>query len=51
MLSKDCKDCKYLIWLVGIGQGIRCKKPENQIKNSKLPINISYIKECKYYDK
>lgn len=30
MLSKDCKRCKYCMWSVAQGIGIRCTKEENQ---------------------
>ncbi len=22
--TKICKNCKYLLWMIGIGQGLRC---------------------------
>ncbi len=50
MLSKDCGQCSYCIWMVGIGQGIRCNHPENELDKEGIhrkPI-ISYIKDCKY---
>ena len=25
-----CKNCSYCVWLVGVGQGVRCHHPENQ---------------------
>jgi hypothetical protein len=52
MLSKECKDCKYCSWMVGIGQGVRCRKEENQkYKKGSYPgnVSISEVPEgCKY---
>lgn len=54
MLINDCEKCKYVAWMVGIGQGIRCRNKENQKENinqlgSKLPL-ISEIKDCKLFE-
>ncbi len=27
--EKICLNCRYLLWMVGIGQGVRCCHPEN----------------------
>jgi hypothetical protein len=55
MLSKDCKSCTYCLWVVGIGQGVRCKHIENQKykgKESEIPIIISYVPNgCLYYER
>jgi len=37
MLSKDCKKCKWVIWMVGIGQGVRCNHPQNEHFNKHDP--------------
>lgn len=29
MTKACCMDCRYLTWLVGVGQGIRCSAPAN----------------------
>jgi hypothetical protein len=54
MLSKDCKNCKYVAWLVGLGQGVRCLKEENQKylpEGELFPVVISYVPEnCKYFE-
>ena len=31
--EKVCYNCKYLLWMVGIGQGLRCGNPTKEIKN------------------
>ena len=47
MLIKTCRGCKYYVWMVGIGLGVRCTKEENQkykdghLKN--LPVIISLV--------
>lgn len=57
MLSAQCKECKYVVWMVALGQGIRCKHPENQkYKNEsdsqKMPVVISRVpEECSYKEK
>lgn len=55
MLTKDCEGCKYRLWMVGIGQGVRCSNEENQKykeKESNMPIIISYVPEnCSFYKK
>jgi len=55
MLSKDCKECRYCVWLVALGFGIRCKKEENQKyipeddSHKHLPVIIVYVPDgCKY---
>lgn len=54
MLVNDCQGCKHVAWMVGIGQGIRCRHPENikqpnHHQQSKLPL-ISEIKDCMFQD-
>jgi hypothetical protein len=50
MKAKDCRDCKWVSWMVGIGLGVRCNHPTNNADNSPgLPILISQIPEgCEY---
>ena len=44
----DCKDCKWVLWMVGIGLGVRCDHPKNN-KEGDVPIIISRIpKGCEY---
>lgn len=54
MLVKDCQSCKHVAWMVGIGQGIRCRKKENRKETthafgSKLPL-ISEISDCNFFE-
>lgn len=57
MLSNICKDCKHVIWMVSIGQGVRCSHPDNQKfipkkENKNLKVIISYVPiDCNYYEK
>ena len=47
MKTIDCKDCKWVVWLVGLGLGVRCNHPKN--KEGDIPIIISRIPEgCEY---
>jgi len=55
MVSRQCKGCKYALWLDGVAEGIRCFKDENRKYNSsKLtahqPVLISKIRSCNYYE-
>ena len=61
MLSKDCKECRYCVWGVAVGMGIRCKKEENQKyipeddSHKHMPVIIAYVPDgCgdnEYHDK
>ena len=49
MKNIDCKDCKWVVWLVGLGLGVRCNHPKNNKEGDDLPIIISRIpKGCEY---
>ena len=56
MLSKDCIDCKYVVWMVALGQGVRCshtehKKYKKENEKSNAPVVISYIPSgCNYFE-
>jgi hypothetical protein len=39
--DKVCANCKYMLWMVGIGQGVRCGY---KLKNGKLPPIISHLR-------
>ena len=45
-----CKSCKYKMWLVGIGLGMRCKHPKNRWPDAlpRLIPNSSF--SCLHYD-
>ncbi len=48
MLMEECGRCKYLIRLIGLGQGVRCWHPSNQKykfkeDNQTMPVIISRI--------
>ena len=51
MLLKECEGCAYRIWMVGIGQGIRCNHPEHREITyvGAQPPTISKIKDCQLY--
>lgn len=54
MQSSICKTCTYCLWLVGIGQGVRCNQAKNQLyknDNSKAFVTISQVPDnCKYFE-
>jgi hypothetical protein len=35
--EKVCYNCKYLAWLIGVGQGLRCSHPLKEPKNQLVP--------------
>ncbi len=54
MLIKDCQNCKSMVWMVGVGQGVRCSQKDNQKEtkysiNGKLPL-ISEISDCSFFE-
>lgn len=54
MLIKDCQNCRAMVWMVGVGQGVRCSHPDNQKEtkhsfNGKLPL-ISEIIDCQKFE-
>ena len=46
--EKVCYNCKYFLWLVGIGQGIRCEKNRVNGLPSMVP-NRRYT--CELFEK
>lgn len=48
--KSTCQTCKYSMWLVGIGQGMRCKHPENMLPDN-VPILLpSRHFNCSHYE-
>lgn len=45
MQSYECRDCKYVKWMVGIGLGVRCGHPKREPEEGIAPV-ISQIKDC-----
>jgi hypothetical protein len=35
--DKVCYNCKYIAWLVGVGQGLKCCNPKKEIKLESIP--------------
>ena len=31
MIRKVCDNCKYMLWLVGVGQGVKCSNDKNKV--------------------
>ncbi|WP_144055623.1 hypothetical protein [Octadecabacter antarcticus] len=48
MLIKQCKGCRYLIWNIGVGQGVKCSNRKNW-DNDKPP-QIGSIQDCQLYE-
>jgi|SaaInlStandDraft_4_1057021.scaffolds.fasta_scaffold66779_4 hypothetical protein len=54
MLSEHCRICKSVVWMVALGQGIRCNHIENShyasdtvfMRNGKSFPLISEVPEC-----
>jgi hypothetical protein len=54
MTVTECKGCKYSVWLIGIGQGVRCYKTENQKylpEKQVSPVLIGHISKCAFHTK
>lgn len=52
MLINDCKNCRYVCWMIGIGQGVRCNnRLHNGANHNSMPLLISKILECSFYEK
>ena len=49
MLMEQCKSCKHVVWLVALGQEVRCKHPDHN-RLDHIPIPISEIKDCKKFE-
>jgi hypothetical protein len=47
MRVDHCKTCRHCMWMVGIGQGVRCKHPQNCIPGQRRQPIIADIKDCK----
>lgn len=43
-----CYNCRYVMWLVAIGQGVLCKHPENA-HNGKPMLIHSLRQTCQYF--
>lgn len=50
MLINECNGCKYLIWQIAIGLGVRCGHPDRKVENE-LPITINKVIDCKQFEK
>lgn len=47
----SCMSCRYMTWMVGIGQGVQCRHPENQLANGR-PMPIPHRQySCSYYER
>jgi hypothetical protein len=46
--DKVCYNCKYMSWLVGIGQGLKCGHPQKTDKPQTIP---SRYHTCDLFEK
>ena len=50
--TEYCRNCSYCIWLIGLGQGVRCHHPQNQHylpSGQCSPVLIGHIPQnCKF---
>jgi hypothetical protein len=54
-----CWNCKYMAWMVGIGQGVRCSNEKNQyrvfgteshdINSLKMPVIPGVARKCEHF--
>ena len=52
-----CWNCKYMSWMVGIGQGVRCGNEKNQYRifrpegnNLKIPVIPGVAEKCELFE-
>lgn len=48
MQISECKGCRYLIWNLGVGQGIRCGNRKNW--SCDRPPQIGEVHDCAHYE-
>lgn len=48
MRISECKGCRYLIWNLGVGQGIRCGNRKNW--SCDRPPQIGAVHDCIHYE-
>jgi hypothetical protein len=46
--DKICKNCKYIVWMIGIGQGVKCNNTMSEYNNKLIP-KISHT--CNFFEK
>ena len=46
--EKVCNNCKYMLWMVGIGQGVKCRNEKNKA-DEKLYNIPSRRHTCEYF--
>jgi hypothetical protein len=49
-MEKICKNCKHMLWLVGVGQGVKCSNDKNKV-DGKLYNIPSRQHTCEYFTK
>lgn len=47
--NKTCLNCKYMLWLVGIGQGVICTNKESEIGKKSPPMIPSRYHTCEKF--
>ena len=46
--EKACNNCKYMLWMVGVGQGVKCRNDKNKV-DGKLYNIPSRRHVCEYF--
>lgn len=47
--DKVCYNCRYLAWLIGVGQGLRCGHPSKREEGKKAPLVPSRDYTCELF--
>jgi hypothetical protein len=47
--ERVCLNCRFLLWMVGIGQGVRCRHPANE-QDGKLFRIPSRHYSCEHFE-
>jgi hypothetical protein len=48
--SKICYNCKYLSWLIGVGQGLKCGNMKKREEGNKAPSVPSRFHTCDLFE-
>jgi len=48
--DKICYNCKYLAWLIGVGQGLRCGHPDNRQDGNNPPLVPGRFHTCNLFE-
>jgi hypothetical protein len=48
--ERVCFNCEHMLWMVGIGLGVRCKHPANNLGGGRLFMIPSRRYSCEHFE-